>query len=51
VVGAGPAGAAAAVTAVRSGSRVVLVDAEARGDPQRGLGAQAIREQLLDPLP
>jgi NADPH-dependent 2,4-dienoyl-CoA reductase/sulfur reductase-like enzyme len=30
VVGAGPAGAAAAVTAVRSGARVVLVDAEAR---------------------
>jgi len=30
VVGAGPAGAAAAVTAARSGARVVLVDAEAR---------------------
>ncbi len=30
VVGAGPAGAAAAVTAVRAGARVVLVDAEAR---------------------
>lgn len=30
VVGAGPAGAAAAVTAVRSGARVVLVDGEAR---------------------
>jgi NADPH-dependent 2,4-dienoyl-CoA reductase/sulfur reductase-like enzyme len=30
VVGAGPAGAAAAVTAARSGARVVLIDAEAR---------------------
>ncbi len=30
VVGAGPAGAAAAVTAVRAGARVVLVDSEAR---------------------
>jgi NADPH-dependent 2,4-dienoyl-CoA reductase/sulfur reductase-like enzyme len=30
VVGAGPAGAAAAVTAVRAGARVVMVDAEAR---------------------
>ena len=30
VVGAGPAGAAAAVTAARSGARVLLVDAEAR---------------------
>jgi NADPH-dependent 2,4-dienoyl-CoA reductase/sulfur reductase-like enzyme len=55
VVGAGPAGAAAAVTAVRAGARVVLLDGEARPGgqywrhgPAAAGGPTEVHEHLAD---